>query len=93
MVEHHRADQIWPIGLATPWPAMSGAEPCTGSNSDGNALRVDVGRGRDADGAGAGGAEVGQDVAEEVGATTTSNQSGMQHEVRGQDVDVELVQS
>ncbi len=28
-------DQIWPIGLAMPRPAMSGAEPCTGSNIDG----------------------------------------------------------
>src|SRR5208283_4657831 len=27
--------QIWPIGFATPFPAMSGAEPCTGSNMDG----------------------------------------------------------
>jgi YD repeat-containing protein len=24
-----------PIGLAMPWPAMSGADPCTGSNTDG----------------------------------------------------------
>ncbi|MCY1217816.1 hypothetical protein D9M72_297460 [compost metagenome] len=30
------ADQIWPMGLAMPLPAMSGAEPCTGSKSDGN---------------------------------------------------------
>src|SRR5437763_8824189 len=29
-------DQIWPMGLAIPCPAMSGAEPCTGSNMDGN---------------------------------------------------------
>jgi hypothetical protein len=29
-------DQIWPIGLAMPLPAMSGAEPCTGSNIEGN---------------------------------------------------------
>src|SRR5688572_2266958 len=29
------ADQIWPTGLARPLPAMSGAEPWTGSNSDG----------------------------------------------------------
>src|SRR5208282_4735894 len=29
-------DQIWPIGLAMPSPAISGAEPCTGSNMDGN---------------------------------------------------------
>ncbi|OIQ63320.1 hypothetical protein GALL_551400 [mine drainage metagenome] len=24
-----------PIGLAMPWPAISGAEPCTGSNTEG----------------------------------------------------------
>ena len=29
-------DQIWPIGLAIHLPAMSGAEPCTGSNIEGN---------------------------------------------------------
>ncbi len=28
-------DQIWPSGLAMLRPAMSGAEPCTGSNSEG----------------------------------------------------------
>jgi hypothetical protein len=28
-------DQIWPIGLAMPCPAMSGAEPWTGSNIEG----------------------------------------------------------
>src|ERR1700737_29190 len=28
-------DQIWPIGLAMPRPAMSGAEPCTGSTIEG----------------------------------------------------------
>src|SRR6056297_1607989 len=31
---HH----IWPIGLAIPCPAMSGAEPCTGSNMEGYSL-------------------------------------------------------
>src|ERR1700722_6327475 len=30
------AVQIWPMGLAMPFPAMSGAEPCTGSNIEGN---------------------------------------------------------
>src|SRR5215211_322912 len=29
-------DQICPTGLAIPCPAMSGAEPCTGSNTEGN---------------------------------------------------------
>src|SRR5580692_1298783 len=29
-------DQIWAMGLAMPFPAMSGAEPCTGSNMEGN---------------------------------------------------------
>src|SRR5207248_749267 len=29
------ADQMAPIGLARPWPAMSGADPCTGSNMEG----------------------------------------------------------
>src|SRR5664279_4949303 len=28
-------DQIMPMGLAMPCPAISGAEPCTGSNTDG----------------------------------------------------------
>ena len=28
--------QIWPIGLATFFPAISGAEPWTGSNNEGN---------------------------------------------------------
>src|ERR1700676_1138888 len=31
-------DQICPMGLAIPFPAMSGAEPWTGSNMDGNSL-------------------------------------------------------
>ena len=36
-------DQIWPMGLAMPLPAMSGAEPCTGSNRLGHS-RVGVDR-------------------------------------------------
>src|SRR5580704_5369199 len=31
-------DQICPMGLAIPFPAISGAEPCTGSNIEGNSF-------------------------------------------------------
>ena len=55
------------------------------------AFRVDVARRRDADGAGAGGAEIGEDVAEQIGADHDVEPIGMQHEVRGEDVDVILV--
>ena len=40
------AAHIWPTGFATPWPAMSGADPCTGSNIDGwsrGGLRLPLG--------------------------------------------------
>ena len=57
------------IGLATPLPAMSGAEPCTGSYS---ALRfswdrlAERGRGQHAERAREHGGDVGQHVAEQV---------------------------
>src|SRR5438128_1634261 len=56
-----------------------------------HALRVDVGGWRDADGAGAGGAEIRQDVAEQVGRYDDVEPVRMRDEVRGQDIDVELV--
>ena len=34
MIQHHGAGPE-PMGLAMPWPAMSGPEPCTGSNIEG----------------------------------------------------------
>ena len=55
------------------------------------ALGVDVAGRRDADGAGAGRAEVGQDVAEQVGRDDHVEAVGMQHELGGEDVDVVLV--
>ena len=61
------AERIAAVGSAFCWPAMSGAEPCTGSNMRGRgAVGVDVAGGREADAAGDGGGEVGDDVAEEV---------------------------
>jgi hypothetical protein len=47
--------------------------------------------GRDADGAGAGRPEVGQDVAEQVGADHHVEPVRVLHEMGGEDVDVELV--
>ena len=55
------------------------------------AFGVDVAGGRDADGTGAGGAEVGEDVAEEVGGYDDVEAVGVEDEVRGEDVDVEFV--
>ena len=58
------------IGLAMPWPAMSGAEPWTGSYI---ALRrprgvggTQRGRGQHAEAAGQHGGAVGEDVAEQI---------------------------
>jgi hypothetical protein len=48
-------------------------------------------RGRDADGAGAGRPEVGQDVAEQVAGHHHVEALRLQHEARGEDVDVLLV--
>ena len=75
-----------------PWPAISGAEPCTGSNSEGN-LRSGL---MLADGAmpivpAQAGPRSDRMSPNRLDATTTSNQSGLQHELRGQDVDVVLV--
>src|SRR5690606_8882531 len=55
------------------------------------ALRVDVGAGRDADRAGAGRSQVGEDVAEQVRGYDDVEPVRVQDEVRGEDVDVELV--
>ena len=53
-------------------------------------LRVDVAAGRDGDGAGGGGPQIGENVAEQVGADDHVEPGGVAHQVRGQDVDVEL---
>jgi hypothetical protein len=71
---------------------MSGAEPCTGSNSDGcsrdglmlaeGAMPIVPVHGR---------AEVAQDVAEQVARDDGVEELRPLHEVRGQDVDVEAI--
>src|SRR3954467_5669453 len=78
-------DQIAPIGLAMPCPAMSGAEVGTGSNTHGKlppGVMLPGAResrsGRDvagrsyADGGGAGRAQSPQDVTEQIGAGATA---------------------
>ena len=86
------ADQIGADRVGDARPAMSGAEPCTGSNIDGNSpLRVDVGRRRDADAAGDGGRQVGQDVAEQVGADDHVEPGRVEHKLARQRVDVHRV--
>ena len=75
-----------------PCPAMSGAEPCTGSNMDGN-LRSGL---MLPDGAMPivpvqAGPEVREDVAEEVRGDDHVEAVGVEHEMGGQDVDVVLV--
>ena len=60
-------DSTVAVGSATPWPAMSGAEPCTGSNMLGLVPDdVEVAAGGQPDAAGHRGGDVGDDVAEEV---------------------------
>ena len=75
-----------------PRPAMSGAEPWTGSNIDGKMpFGIDVRRWRDRDRAGQAGAEIGQDVAEQVRRDHDIEPFGIGDEARGEDVDMILI--
>ncbi|ORM98181.1 hypothetical protein HA46_13715 [Pantoea septica] len=55
------------------------------------AVGIDVGRGRDADGAGAGRAEIGKNVAKQIAGDHHVEPVGVQHEVGGENVDMILV--
>ena len=52
-------------GFAIPWPAICGAEPCTGSKIPGPVV-AERGRGGEAEAAGHRGGDVREDVAERV---------------------------
>ena len=83
------ADRMAAIGLALPVPAMSGAEPCTGSNIDGPVragLRLPDAANPMPPGYRA--AEVGEDVAEEVVGDDHVVLLGRLHEVDAGGVDV-----
>ncbi len=75
--------QTAPHGFAMPWPAMSGAEPCTGSKSAGHAAAgAEVRARRHAHAALQRGAEVGEDVAEEIRGDDDVEAVGPQHHAR-----------
>ena len=78
------AAQICPIGLAIHWPAMSGADPWTGSNKDGkrrSGLILPAGAALMLD----------QDVAEQIARHHNVEPIGILNEMRGQDIDVVFV--
>ena len=92
MLQHHRAgpDHADRIGDALPRDIGRRAVHRLEHRRE-IAVRIDVARRRDADGAGAGRAEIGEDVAEQIGADHDVEPVRMQHEIRGEDVDVVLV--
>ena len=83
-------DAMAPIGLAMPWPAMSGAEPCTGSNRPGPV--ADRGRGQEPERAGQHRRLVAQDVAEEVLGEQHVDRGGVGHQAHGRVVDVQVLE-
>ena len=93
VLQHHRArpDLADRVGRST-CRRCRAREPCTGSNIEGRAFSgLMLALGRDADGARHRRAEVGQDVAEQVRAHHHVEPVRMLHEMRAEDVDVELV--
>ncbi len=92
MIEHHgrRPDLANGVGDAFAGDVGGGAMDRLEEGGEA-AFGVDVAGGSDADGAGAGGAEVGEDVAEEVGGYDDVEAVGVEDEVRGEDVDVIFV--
>ena len=88
MVEHDGGGPDLAYGLAMFWLGDVGGGAVDGFEEGGvEALAVDVAGGGDADGAGRRrGAEVGEDVAEEVGGYDDVEAVGVEDEVGGEDV-------
>lgn len=92
VLQHHLAGPDHADGVGDALAGDVGGAAVDGLEQAGEAaVRVDVARGRDADGTGAGGAQVRQDVAEQVAADDHVEHIRALHEVRRQDVDVVLV--
>ena len=92
MLQHHRArpDHADRVGDALPGDIGRRAVHRLEHRRE-IAFRIDVARRRDADGAGAGRTEIGEDIAEQIRADHDVEPVRMQHEVRGENVDVVLV--
>ena len=89
MLQHHRARPDLGDGVGDAPPRDVGCRAVHRLEHRGVLLlRVDVARGGEADGAGDGGAEVGQNVAEQVGAHHHVEPVRMGDEMRRQDVDM-----
>ena len=91
VVEHHRARPDLPDRVGDPLPRDVGGGPVHGlEHRRVLPLRVEVRGGGDADRARDGGAEIGQDVAEQVAPHDHVEPVRMEDEVRGEDVHVVL---
>ena len=92
MLEHHRRrpDLADRVGDALAGDVGRRAVDRLEQRRD-RAIGVDVAARRDADRAGAGRAEIGEDVAEQVGGDDDVEAIGVHHELRGQDVDMIFV--
>ena len=86
------ADRNIASGLAIPWPAMSGAEPCTGSNTPGWPSVAQRGAGQHAQRAGQHRRLVAEDVAEHVLGDDHLEVPGRRHELHGRVVDQQVLE-
>ena len=90
--EHHRARPDLADWIGDAFAVDVGRRPVHGFEQRRKfTFRIDVGRRRNAYRSRAGGPEVGEDVAEQVGADNDVEPVGMHHEMRSQNVDVILV--
>jgi len=91
MPEHHGARPNLPDRIPILFPAISGAEPCTGSNMDGNSFPDSDSRKGRCRSINDSGTQVGKNIAEKIGSHHHIEPIGMANEMSGQDIDMILV--